>query len=268
MTNMRVIILLNIGIWVCIVPGVFSLLKIWGDIMSVIDNLQYTLPCMIGTLKFFIMWHKKKGIYKQAIYIYISVHYVYTSTKNTFFLNIYFVLRISTQHCGTYTPTYLLFLDILPLLNMIKQDWLEPKTVQERNVMIKRARLACMFTIFGYFIMFMSFFLFTILPVFGISLRYLTNKTDPGRLVPLQTYYFYDRDKSPLYEMTYALQTIGISIVAAAYTGTDCFLSLLVFHVCGQLENLKMRVINLDRFNNFESVLSRGIQNHIRLIRL
>jgi len=167
-----------------------------------------------------------------------------------------------------YILLYLLFLDILPLLNMIKHDWLKPKTVQERSVMIKRARLACMFTIFGYFIMFMSFFLFTILPVFGISLRYLTNKTDPGRLVPLQTYYFYERDKSPLYEITYALQTIGISIVAAAYTGTDCFLSLLVFHVCGQLENLKTRVINLDKCNNFESVLSRSIQNHIRLIRL
>jgi len=151
---------------------------------------------------------------------------------------------------------------------MIKHDWLEPKAVQERNVMMKRAKLASKLTIFGYFTTMMSCLLFTVLPVFGVSMRYLTNKTDPGRLVPLQTYYFYDRDESPFYEITYALQTISICMFAAAYTGTDCFLSLLVFHVCSQLENFKTRVINLDRFNNFESVLPYIIQDHLRLIRL
>ncbi|XP_070170266.1 odorant receptor 85c-like isoform X2 [Polyergus mexicanus] len=205
------------GFWFCTIPSVYSLLRIWGNIMSMIDNLQYTLPLTMATIKFFIMWQKKK--------------------------------------------------DILPLLNMIKHDWLKPKTVQERNVMIKRARLACILTIFGYFIMLISFFLATIFPIFDFSIRYLTNITDPGRLVPLQTYYFYDRDKSPFYEITYILQSIGMFMVAAAYTGTDCFLSLLIFHVCGQLENLKARVIDLDKFNNFENVLSYSVQDHIRLIR-
>ncbi|KAM0732883.1 Odorant receptor 4 [Formica fusca] len=209
--------MLNIGFWFCTIPSVHSLLRIWGNIMSMIDNLEYTLPFMMATIKFFIMWQKQK--------------------------------------------------DILPLLNMIKRDWLKLKTMQERNVMMKRARLACILTIFGYFIMLISFLLCTILPIFGISIRYLTNKTDPGRLVPIQTYYFYDRDKSPLYEITYVLQTIGLSIFATVYTGTDCFLSVLVFHVCGQLENLKARVIDLDKFNNFENVLSYSVQDHIRLIR-
>ncbi|KAL6442530.1 hypothetical protein ACFW04_002605 [Cataglyphis niger] len=218
LTNVRVIVMLNIGLWFCIIPSVHSLLRIWGNIMSMVDNLEYTLPSIMATIKFFIMWQKKK--------------------------------------------------DILPLLNMIKHDWLKPKAMQERDIMIKRARLACMLTIFGYFIMFISSLLFTILPVFGISMRYLSNKTDPGRLVPLQTYYFYDRDKSPFYEITYTLQAIGIFMFGAVYTGTDCFLSLLVFHVCGQLENLKARIIDLAKFNNFENVLSDSVQDHIRLIRL
>ncbi|KAL6442505.1 hypothetical protein ACFW04_002602 [Cataglyphis niger] len=217
MSNVRVIVLLNIGVWFCIIPSVHSLLRIWGNIMSMVDNLQYTLPCMMATIKFFIMWQKKK--------------------------------------------------DILLLLNMIKHDWLKQKTMQERNIMIKRARLACMLTIFGYFIMLMSFLLFTIFPVFGISVRYLTNITDPGRLMPLQTYYVYNPNKSPLYEITYALQIIGLYMIGTSYTGTDCFLSLLVFHVCGQLENLKIRIIDLDKFHNFESILSHSVQEHIRLIR-
>ncbi|KAL6442515.1 hypothetical protein ACFW04_002604 [Cataglyphis niger] len=217
MINVRVIVLLNIGFWFCIVPSVHSLLRIWGNIMSMVDNLEYTLPSIMAMIKLFIMWKKKK--------------------------------------------------DLLPLLNMIKHDWLKPKTMQERNIMIKRTRLACMITMFGYFIMFISGFFVVILPFFGISVRYLTNITDPDRLVPLQTYYFYDRDKSPFYEITYALQIIGIYMIATSYTGTDCFLSLLVFHVCGQLENLKTRIVDLDKFHNFESIMSHSLQEHIRLIR-
>ncbi|KAL6442537.1 hypothetical protein ACFW04_002609 [Cataglyphis niger] len=217
LTNVRVIVMLNIGFWFCIIPSVHSLFRIWGNIMSMIDNLQYTLPFIMASIKFFIMWQKKE--------------------------------------------------EILPLLDMIKHDWLKPKTVQERNTMIKQARFAYMLTIFGYFIMLVSFLLATVLPIFGISIRYLTNKTDPGRLVPIQTYYIYDRDKSPFYEITYVLHIFGLFMAACAYSGTDCFLSLLVFHVCGQLENLKERVNELDKFNNFTSVLSYCMQDHIRLIR-
>jgi len=151
---------------------------------------------------------------------------------------------------------------------MIKDDWLKPKMIKERDIMIKRARIARIFTIFGYFIMLVSFNLCVIFPVFGISMRYLTNKTDPGKLVPLQTYYIYDRDKSPFYEITYVMQSLGLSAAAIMYTGVDSFLSLLVFHVCGQLENLKIRIIHLDKFQNFENALSHSIQDHIRLIRL
>lgn len=134
--------------------------------------------------------------------------------------------------------------------------------------MIKCARIARIFTIFGYFIMLITFILAAILPIFGISMRYLTNKTDPNKLMPLQTYYIYDRDKSPFYEVTYILQCLGLSVAAIMYTSIDNFLGLLVLHVCGQLENLKTRIIYLDKFQNFENALSDSVQDHIRLIRL
>ncbi|XP_025075832.1 uncharacterized protein LOC105433964 [Pogonomyrmex barbatus] len=149
---------------------------------------------------------------------------------------------------------------------MIKNDWLKSKTANERDVMIKQARIARIFTILGFFIMLLSLILAVILPAFGISMRYLTNKTDPGKLLPIQTYYIYDRDKSPLYEITYIVQSIGLSTLAMVYTSTDSFLGLLVFHVCGQLENLKKRIICLNKFH-FESALSCSVQDHIRLIR-
>ena len=162
----------------------------------------------------------------------------------------------------------LLITDILPLLNMIKDDWLKPKMIKERDVMKKRARIARILTIFGYFMMLVSYILAAVLPVFGISMRYLTNKTDPDKLTPLQTYYIYDKNKSPFYEVSYIMQSLGLIVAGVTYSSVDSFFGLLVFHVCGQLENLKMRIIHLDKFKNFEIALSHSLQDHIRLIRL
>lgn len=62
MTNIRVIIILNIMIWSFLIPAFHSLIRIWGNIMCMIDNLQYTLPFFISIMKFVFLWRKKKGI--------------------------------------------------------------------------------------------------------------------------------------------------------------------------------------------------------------
>ncbi|RLU20532.1 ObirOr5-U52 [Ooceraea biroi] len=217
MSDIRVILIFNIIFWSCIIPTLHSLLKIYDDIMSAIDNLQYTLSIGMALIKLIIVWHKKY--------------------------------------------------EVLPLLNMIKNDWLRPKTSKERNVMLKQARIARIFTIFGFLLIQISAVIILVLPVFGISMRYRTNRTDPGRLLPLQTYYLYNVSSSPLYEITFFLQSFSVMAGSTMYSGTDTFMSMLVFHVCGQLENFKTRVRNLDKFQNFAGALSASVKDHIRLIR-
>ncbi|XP_011332761.2 putative odorant receptor 83c isoform X2 [Ooceraea biroi] len=157
--------------------------------------------------------------------------------------------------------------DILPVLNMIKDDWLRPQTSKEKNIMIKQARIARTLTIFSFFVTLMSGIIVSFLPLFGISLRYRTNRTDPGRLLPLQTYYLYNVSSSPLYEVTFLLQGFSVMASATIYSGTDTFMSMLVFHICGQLENLKTRIRNFDKFNNFANTLATSVKDHIRLNR-
>ncbi|RLU20799.1 ObirOr5-U59 [Ooceraea biroi] len=217
MSDIRVIISFNLLTWICLIPSLHSLLKIYDDIMSTIDNLQYTLPLLMAMIKLFIIWQKKY--------------------------------------------------DILPILNMIKDDWLRPKTSEERNIMIKQARIARLLTIFGCFMMLLSAIFALVLPLFGISMRYRTNRTDPDKSLPLQTHYIYDKDKSPFFEITYVLQCIAVTLIGVMYSCTDSFLSLLVFHVCGQLVNLKERLIDLDKFQDFRNALSYNIRDHMRLIR-
>jgi len=150
---------------------------------------------------------------------------------------------------------------------MIAEDWVKLKNVQERNVMIRRAQSARIIVMCAYYIMAISYLFIIILPGFGMSIRLTSNITDPGRLVPLQTYYIYNVTKRPQYELTYISQAIYIVLAVMSYTGIDHFLGLLVFHISGQLDILKDRLIHLDKYINSYDMLKRCVARHIRLLR-
>lgn len=133
--------------------------------------------------------------------------------------------------------------------------------------MIRCARIPRMIIICGFVIMFASFILLFILPSFGITMRYITNVTDPGKPLPLQTYYFYDTDTSPYFELTFIAQGVTLMVSAMGYTAIDSLFGLLIFHVCGQLKNLKGRLTAREKDSNFVRVLADAIKDHVRLIR-
>lgn len=152
-------------------------------------------------------------------------------------------------------------------MNMIAKDWTKTRNDQERNLMIRRAQTARIIIICSYCIMGCQCFIVVVLPVFGMSMRLTSNITDPGRPLPLQSYYIYDITKKPQYELTFISQTIYVVLGMMAYTGIDNFLSLLVFHICGQLDILKNRLQHLDKHINYHKLLKRCIAKHIRLLR-
>lgn len=150
---------------------------------------------------------------------------------------------------------------------MMAEDWMKLKTTKERDVMMARAQIARMIVISGYVLMVLAFIVVIVLPCFGSTLRHLTNFTDPGKPLPLQTYYFYNIHKSPQFELTYVAQAITIFLAAITYTSVDTFLGLVILHFSGQLENFKGRIANLVSCQNFICTLSNSIVNHMRLIR-
>ncbi|KAL6268505.1 hypothetical protein P5V15_001637 [Pogonomyrmex californicus] len=218
LAELRAIIIFITMLFVSVIPGIFALLRVWGDIMAMTDNLQIGLPFTATIVKFIIMWFHKK--------------------------------------------------DLIPIINMVTEDWIRRKTVQERNTMIKQARIARAMVMFGCTMMSLACILLIIPPCFGYSMRYLTNITDaPGKPMLVQTYYFREIKESPYYEITIGAQATSIVMAAISYTGIDTFLSLLVFHICAQLDILKERLLNLDGFKDFRTELSLNIQDHLRLIR-
>lgn len=133
--------------------------------------------------------------------------------------------------------------------------------------MIKCARIARTILIFGYIFMVLGLNLIVFLPCFGTSLRYVTNITDPVKILPLPTYYFYDKDQSPFYELTFMAQVLLLIVASVSYISVDNLLGLLVFHLCGQMENLKERLINMRQYKTFYGGLTFIVQDHIRLIK-
>ncbi|XP_018303734.1 odorant receptor 22c-like [Mycetomoellerius zeteki] len=107
---------------------------------------------------------------------------------------------------------------LLSIIKMMAEDWMELKTRKERDVMMRQAQVARIIVISGYILMVLAFIVVIVLPYFGLSLRRLTNLTDPGKPLPLQTYYFYDIDKSPQFELTYIVQAITVFLAAVTYT--------------------------------------------------
>ncbi|XP_014482792.1 PREDICTED: uncharacterized protein LOC106748610, partial [Dinoponera quadriceps] len=146
------------------------------------------------------------------------------------------------------------------------EDWMELKVDAEKNVMIKVARAARMIIICGYILMVSAFTAIIVLPCFGLPFRRLTNLTDQKKPLPLQTYYFYNTDESPQFELTLVAQAVTILLSAVIYTSVDGFLGLTILHICGQLENFKRRLANLISYKDYDNTLRINVEAHLKII--
>ncbi|XP_039307925.1 odorant receptor 24a [Solenopsis invicta] len=200
-----------------LIPSVHSFIRIYGDVLLMIDNLLFTLPAISCSIRIMIFWWKKEAI--------------------------------------------------IPIVDMVAEDWVKAKSTEERDVMIKKAQIARIILMCVYCITTAGCLLVVTLPGFGMSIRLTTNITDPGRIMPLQTHYIYDITKRPQYELTYISQIIYIFLAVLSYLGIDHFLGLLVFHISGQLNILKDHLIHLDKYINSHEVLKKCVAQHIRLLR-
>ncbi|XP_077260623.1 odorant receptor 10-like [Temnothorax americanus] len=155
---------------------------------------------------------------------------------------------------------------IVPIINMISKDWIKSINDEERCLMIQRAQTARTIIICSYCIMGMQCSFLVLPPAFGMSIRMTSNITDPGRPMPIENY-IYDTTKRPQYELIFISQAIYLAIALMVYTGIDNFLSLLIFHISGQLDILKNRLTRLDEYMNDHEMLRCCIIKHIRLLR-
>ncbi|XP_072752163.1 odorant receptor 13a-like [Anoplolepis gracilipes] len=157
---------------------------------------------------------------------------------------------------------------LLSIINMMRDDWTTVKLNAERDVMMKHVRTIRFITFGAHIATILTFIMLTVIfPLFGLSFRWHTNLTDRNKPFPLQTYYFYDTDKSPQFELTYLTQVISTLVATITSTSADTFLAFIILHICGQLENFRHRLVTLVADKEFNNILRYHILTHIRLIR-
>ncbi|KOC68052.1 Putative odorant receptor 30a [Habropoda laboriosa] len=156
---------------------------------------------------------------------------------------------------------------LLPLVNMIAEDWAKLKTDFERDVMIQRTRITRATSILSYALIFTAVMFMIVLPRTGITTRYVTNETNIKKLFPVPTYYIYDISETPYFEIMFLLQMATLVLMALCYIGVDNFFGILILHICGQLENLRTRLANIKHLETFDRILVTTVEDHVRLIR-
>ncbi|XP_011866989.1 PREDICTED: odorant receptor 43a-like [Vollenhovia emeryi] len=196
---------------------IFAAIRVWGDIVLVVNSLQTALPYLATSIKYYIFQGKRT--------------------------------------------------DISSVLNMMAEDWMAFKSDTERRVMIRRARTARLIMIMGYILAMTSSFLVLVPPYFETESVQIINFMNRSKSLPLETYTFYDTDKSPQFELTYLLHAVVTLIASIIETCVDLFLVLIVLHVSGQLEIFRYRLIRLVSCENFNEALSDIVRKHLRLIR-
>lgn len=128
--------------------------------------------------------------------------------------------------------------ELRPLMASIMDDWMTSTSDWERNTMLKIARrgrslsFRCCIAATGTIIFYISFH----------SLRLFKNIHEPHRHL---VYRLENIQKSPTYEITYFIQLSGGTYSVLANYTIDCFVSILVLHVCAQLINLRTTLNNL-----------------------
>ncbi|OXU20625.1 hypothetical protein TSAR_001148, partial [Trichomalopsis sarcophagae] len=147
-----------------------------------------------------------------------------------------------------------------PMLRSALLDWQSSQgSLWEYEIMRKQARRAQIFTLSGYIVMLFSFIVFIIFPIFGLSIRIINNITDTAgedRFLPIQTYYPFDVNRSPYFEMIFVSHVIICSGAASCFSIPDYFFGALVFHASAQCEILAVKVQQL-----FPPQVEAGISN-------
>lgn len=122
------------------------------------------------------------------------------------------------------------------LMTSVITDWRTSRNDWERNTMLNIARR-------GRNLSFKCCLAATCTVTFYVSfnlIKFYRNMYLPQRNLVYRFTYPYNIQKSPNYEITFFIQLSGGVYSAIINCSVDCFVSILLLHVCAQLINLRM----------------------------
>ncbi|XP_077255745.1 odorant receptor 67a-like [Temnothorax americanus] len=95
------------------------------------------------------------------------------------------------------------------------------------------------------------------------------NVTQIIYLLPYRFHLFYAVESMRAYTITYALQMPFVFVSGFGQSAADCIMVTLVFHICGQMSVLALRINNIDtEVCDCKGEVRHVVRMHIRLLRM
>lgn len=161
---------------------------------------------------------------------------------------------------------------------MIETDWTDSiKKSFEHKIMVKQASRGRLITMSSFITTVGTGVFFYGVPLFGMPLRTINNKTDvyDDRYLYSQSYYPFNYDWSPMFEILLVTQMVAGMTIAFTYAMPALFFGVVVFHACAQCEILEKKTKTLLEIDyvtksyveDFKTKLGEVVETHLRLIR-
>ncbi|XP_072753949.1 odorant receptor 13a-like [Anoplolepis gracilipes] len=130
---------------------------------------------------------------------------------------------------------------IQTLMTSVMTDWINSTNGRERNTMLRLARRGRSLSSRYYIILIITLLFYM---CFNL-VKFYRNIHLSQRSLVYSFVYPYNSQKSPNYEITFAIQLSGGICTGLINCTVDSFISILLLHICAQLINLRMTLNNL-----------------------
>lgn len=160
--------------------------------------------------------------------------------------------------------------DIRQCIEHIESDWRVVTKIQEREIMLKSARIGRFIAIFSAIFVHSGVFSYNIFQAITLDKSAADNVS-----VHSLPFAFYDKildtTTSPVYEIVFTIQWLSTFVVNSIVTATCCITSIFVMHACGQLKILMSLLDNLiDKNENrdfSQQKFAVVVKHHIKVLR-
>ena len=236
----------------------------------------HTIKTNILMLRLVGLWpntNEKYAVNLYTVYAFISV--VVIMGGNNFFqiMNIFFVYRHLEALASTIfiTITYLqasikiyFFIKNIALVKRLVQllsgSSFGPKNEQQLNIVKPTMKIWETVYVWFFFIVAVTTFVWSIIPL---------KNTSQSKQLPLAAWYPYNNTISPLYELTYLYQTVGMWYFAVANVDMDTLIVALMMYIVAQCDILCSDLQNITNKNscNVNKQITDCIRQHKEILR-
>ncbi|XP_076754668.1 odorant receptor 67c-like [Xylocopa sonorina] len=234
-------------------------------------DLKYVIGWNYYTMKFMGMWPEERKWNRASSYLILipclmMLCFVCAPQSiNLFVIWGDFNLVIENLSLGNITITISLLKTIAfwingrslkSLLNYMANDW-ETVTKRTDREMMENVGRFIRKTVIRSTIM-----CHTVVIIY-VSTRYFVAKYAEKGLL-FRSYFPYDTEVSPNYELTVFAQVVATFYAAGTYTAVDTFVAMLILHICGQLSNLRDELKTLRTYDKktFDMKLGKIVRKH------